>query len=277
MKSLCIILTALTAGTSPVVSQVEPAKSAITAPKAQSGEAAIHSIRTSYETGKYTNFLKELDHQYKEILEKGELGQLAGMRAGFAEDWEEWENKAHLLQKEKKKELIDAMETQEKSPFVAKVLSAALDLADKEHQDAILNIAHLRLKAPNSGKNADENRLIDIDLEYEFKSLHLDLPSSQIENRKEKHCALLMERLDKMVAASENFKDESLKKAVKLYSDRFDDRLSQNWDVIDLSNLINGKAKPKNAVEEKVASILNQYQEKFAELGREFVAQHEEG
>lgn len=277
MNKLLIILTALTGGTVPVFSQLPNTEIIQPVMNAQmSGFEAVEVMRKSFEKGKYDDFLKEMDISYQSVKEQGHLNQLAEMRVGESSQLREFEEKALVLQSEKSKELISAVEDQTESLFVTKVLSAAADLSDQSHQDAIARIASFRAMSPGMGKNVDENRLIDLDLEYEYKSLHLDLPGSSVHEKREKHCALKMEKLQKMLDASSDFQDESLKEAVLIYASNFDDRLAQSWDIADLNALTQGTVKPQNALEEKVAQILHSYQEKFSDMTRQFITEHED-
>jgi len=274
MKNLSLILAALTAGVSPLAVQAVSAPSEIVQPASQDGRQAVASVRESYESGLYAEYLNELESVYQAHLKEGRIEQLAQMREGVKSEWEEWEEEAYALQTVKNAALMDAVKGAESSSLSAKIESAAAPV-DEEHAKAIRQIANLRMMQPGTGKNSDENRLIDLDLEYEFKALHMDLPGSSLEGKKERHLALKMERLDKMRAASEGFQDVSLKNSVALYADGFDNRLASAWDAQDLNDFASGKAKPQNSVEENIAAILKIYQEKFSDLYRKMVAVHE--
>ena len=277
MKGLSIILAALTAGTAPVLPQASSLATAIVQPaQAQrSGQEAVSSVRQVFEKGGYAKFLKGMDDSYRSVKEKGQLDQLIEMRTGSFTELQDWESRAQELQNEKNKELLGAIEDQNKTPFAEKVRSAAANLSNKEQQDAVERLASFRAMAPGTGATDDENRLIDIDLEYEYKALHLDLPGASLAERREKQCVLKMEKLDKMLAASSSFQDASLKNTLETYQGNFDARLAQSWDISDLNFLVNGRQKPANAQEEKVASILTAYQEKFGALTKHYIAEHE--
>ena len=279
MKNLSIIIAALSAGTAPMLSNLPAAdpssiiQPAIQTPK--SGQEAIQTIRQTYDLGGYSEFLNELHDSYTVVNESGRLNSLAETRIGSSPELEEWESRAFELQMEKNEEMLRAVEDQDKTPFVEQVLSAS-KMTDDAHQKAFLEIAKLRSMAPGAGKNNDQNRLIDLDLEYEYKSLHIDLPGAPIADKKEKFCALRMEWLDKLLAAASEFEDASLKETVALYAENFDARLAQSWDATDLNALTNGKRKPTNGLEEKIASILNHYHEKLSEMSKQLLTHHEE-
>jgi hypothetical protein len=149
---------------------------------------------------------------------------------------------------------------------VEKIQSVAANFSSEAQKKAIVQIASYRQMVPGTGKNIDENRLIDIDLEYEFKSLNLDLPNSSPFEKRKQQCVLKMEKLDRMKAASQEFQDSSLKETVSIYAQNFDERLAQSLDVADLNALGNSNRMPADAMEEKVVSILKLYQEKFSEM-----------
>ncbi len=279
MKNLFVFLASIFAGASPLLSQAVPDTTlqAVQPIKTQeSGQEKIDLIRKSYERGEYNPFLNELHRSYEQVKEKGELDQLAASRikSDFLA-WSDWESRANTLMNEKRQALLDAVEGHENTPFVDKVRSAASELPDEERQKAISRIAFFRNAIPGSGKNQDENTLIDLDLEYEYKLLHLYLPEASATEKREKSAALKMEHLDKMIAVASKFEDASLIDTVALYAARFDDALAKSWDSMDLSQLINGKRKPADALEEKVASVLQLYLDKFKDLGQEFMREQE--
>jgi len=279
MKNLMILFAAISAGTAPLLSQLGP-KATETVQLASmdaelSGQEAVGSIRSAYEKGEYAQFLDELNGSYATLEKNGQLKGLADMRSERLPEWQDWEKRALKLQQEKSRALLDAVEGQPMTPFVQKVRSAAKQLSDDTQQKAIDRIVKFRFMAPGTGANEDENRMVDLDLEYEYKSLHLDLPGATASERREKQCALKMEKLDKMVAAAAGFKDDSLKQAVAVYRENFDERLAQSWDIADLNALATGAKKPADATEEKVASLLALYQEKFSELTQQFMSDHE--
>jgi hypothetical protein len=278
MKNLSIFLTALAAAAAPVFPGQEMkalSNSVITMTDTRSGKEAVAGIREGYTQGAYDQVLKELDDFYLELSKNKQLDQLSEMRGGLSPVLGEWEARASALQDERNQKLLEAVADEKKTPFVEKILTASAAITDTKHQKAIDRVASLRAMVPGQGKSADENRLIDLDLEYEAKSLHIDLPGKPASDKREKLIALKMEMVGKMVDASKNFKDVALKEAVELYAENFDARLAQSWDAADLNALANGKRKPANALEEKVSAILILYQEKFNDLSRQFLAENE--
>lgn len=277
MKNLSILLAVLSVGSAPLTG-LEAATPAVkneqsVVEEQQSGAQAIRAIRQGYENGDYNLFLKELDDSYRTALGKNQLTQLIEMREGVFADWAKWDDQARKLQEQKGKELIAAMETEGDSIFKEKVLSVASQSSSEEQEAALFRIATLRQMAPGSGQNSDENQLIDLDLEYEYKSLHISMPGQPLSDQKEKQMVLRMEKAKKMADLSMAFHDASLKKDVAFYLHDLDQRLAQTWDTIDLNALANGREKPANAAEEKVVSILNQYQEKFSDLAKQLIAE----
>jgi hypothetical protein len=278
MKNLSILLAVLSMGATPLIGE-EPSSIdqsiQVTQPEKQLGSFAIAEIRKGYEKGDYDPFLKELDDSYQAVREKNQLTQLIEMRQGLSSDWEKWDDQARRLQEQKGKELIVAVEDEQSSLFRDKVLSVAHSRDNPEQEAALYHIATLRQMAPGTGVNSDENRLIDLDLEYEYKSLQISMPGKSGLDLKEKQMVLRLDKAKKMVDLSMTFQDASLKDEVSLYVQDLDQRLAQTWDMIDLNTFVQGKEKPSNRTEEKVSFILKQYQEKFSDLARQFIAEHE--
>lgn len=229
------------------------------------GKDTVASIRSSYENGEYNSFFKEVDESYKTADLKG-LIEMRNKQVPL-EFQEEWSEKFVILQKEKNQELVAALSEKDSSLFAQKVRSVAADLLTPEQEKALARLNSFISMAPNAGANADENALIQIDLEYEYKLLHADLPGKDAssQERLSQQIALRMEKMDKMVKASKNFQDMQLKACVGIASDTLDARLARNLDGKDLNALLKSKA-PQGATEEKVLDILSSYQGKFADL-----------
>lgn len=278
MKTISTILAAILCSASPLMAQDETTKSAQSEQTAQielrMGKENISVLRTAYQNGEYTQFLKEMDAAYQSALSENQLTGLSDMRVGeFPEmkDAQKWEDTAQELQKEKNHELLSLISDEDDSVFAQKIRSAAATLSSPEQQKAIAQLSLFHLMAPKAGKNADENSLIDLDLEYEFKIIHLNKPLDTSSDLRAKQYVLRMEKMDKAVEASKSFQDSSLKQAVGLSAANFDERLAQNWDVTDLNALAKGKIKPSNDQEEKVASILSAHQAKFNDLFKQYL------
>ncbi len=272
-----MMLAALSIGTAPVLANSFPVIAAsqevrLAAPNQKSGKAAISSLRQTYENGGYEQFLKKLDDSYQAAQEKNQLEALGEMRSGFSPQLQEWEAKGRVLQEEKNRELLAAVLDQKPSSFVEKVRSAAASLSNERQQAAIDRMAMFRQMVPGTGKNSDENLMIALDLEYEYKSTQIDLPGASMDEKRAKQCVLKMEKLDRILQLSKQFQDASLKDDLNVYAEQFDARLAQSWDIADLNGLASGKTKPECALEEKIARILVLYQEKFSDLTQQLVA-----
>lgn len=269
MKAL--ILSSMLLTGSPLLADAPTAKQTVAvAPAMQLGTDLVRQTRADYAAGKYSEFLKEMDKAYAEAKEAGDLVGLIELRAadtptpsaGFIKGYDS-------IQEGKSKELLKAIAGQDNSPFVQKVRSAAAKPASSSEEEALKSLAMLGMKAPGSGKTADENRLIDIDLEYAYKSIHLDslvANGKSITDRKEKQLVLKMARMDQMAAAAASFEDKALKSQVGIIAARFDDRLAKTVDAADLAALARGKVKPSSPLEEKIAAIYTQANEELAQL-----------
>lgn len=223
------------------------------------GKNRITTIRSAYENGKYNGFLSEMDAAFQ----KGDANNLIEMRKKSTpiQVQEEMEKKLLQLQKEKGAALMEVIQDRDDSLIAKKVRASQAHLLTAEQEKALSKLNSFIAMAPNTGANEDENSLISIDLEYEYKMFHANIPTSEAEQ-----IALRMEKMDKMVQASKNFTDSSLKQAVGIAADTLDARLARNLDGLDLNALL--KRKANNETEEKIHSILSLYQEKFSDLMR---------
>ncbi|HSX26699.1 MAG TPA: hypothetical protein VLE89_06805 [Chlamydiales bacterium] len=274
MKSISIILASIFCAASPEL-KAEVGMQKAEMPKAEQisssqfelGTEAIARIRTAYSNGDYDSFLKEMDDSYK-ALPAASLTSFADIRTATPTpiDTQKWEEILFQLQKQKNQELINALPSDDETLFGKKVRNIATDQTTPEQEKALLQLAQYRQMAPLAGKNSDENRLIDLDLEYEYKTVHLDSPTTPIPDRREKQYILRMEKMNQILEASKSFQDESLKEQVQLAAENLDGRLSQSWDATDLKALSKGKIKPEGRTQQKVAAILTSYQDQFNDI-----------
>ncbi len=268
MGSLNSFLAALFCATAPLAStgMVEAKGVEETTPAYQLGKETVSKIRVSYEKGQYDEFLAKMDREYK----AADLDGLIQMRQREipVEFQEKWEQEFTELQKHKNSDLLNAVADSDDSRFAEKVRTLAATIATPEQEKAVSRLHSLVVKAPNTGVNADENQLIEIDLEYEYKLLHAQLPNEEVspQERTEHQIVLRMEKMDRMKEAAKKFQDHSLKQAVGLAASNLDLRLARNLDGADLNQMVKGKVKPANPLEENVLSILSSYQGQFNDL-----------
>lgn len=227
------------------------------------GTEVVQTIRAEYADGSYTEFLKKMDSDYASAKKESALEGLIEIRkeGARAQIHPEFARSYRVIQDTKNQQLADAVKGAPDSPFVRKVKSAAN--ATPAVDDAIFALYG---KAPGSGKNNDENALIDIDLEYYYKGIHLD--SSNANDRREKHMVLEMEKADRMVQAAQSFEDKSLKTAVEKHKATLDERLARNYDLTDLNALALGKIKPSTPAEKEAAAAVSRAQGALADLHR---------
>lgn len=279
MKAVFITLAALVGIGSPIVSQ-ENKEQKISQVKQENqyqlGSQAIEQIRSNYKEGKYKDFLSEMDASYQKAKKNNELEGLIEIRkesANFSFPQEKLANGFEAIQKEKNKNLLEAASAAKDSVFVEKIRSAATPMSDAT-QKALTALAPYRTMAPGTGANSDENQLIEIDLESQYKAIHLDslaAAGQQIPDRKEKHIALEMQRMDQMSEAAKSFQDSKLKSAVAVVASAQDEKLAKVYDMSDLNALAKGRVKPQNDLEEKVASIVANAQSQFSDLNRDLL------
>lgn len=273
MGSINTILAALFCATAPVSSLfVIGADVEMRGSTLKLGKERVSQVRSAYENGMYNEFLKEMDGVYKEA----DLAGLLKMRSSdvpltFQEEWEE---RFSDLQKERNEKLLHAIADLDDSFFAKKVRSLAANFLTPDQEKAVARLNAFIAKSPESGANSDENALIAIDIEYEYKLLHAEYPTSDVspQEREAYLLALRMEKMDKMVEVSKKFEDRSLKQAVSIASSTLDERLARNIDGMELNRLVRDKVKPANETEEKVFGILSLYQAQFSELMKEIDA-----
>lgn len=270
MGHISTILAAILCAGAPLASvEIQEQKVEQSQPTFNLGKEKVSSVRKAYKKGEYTKFLKAMDDSYK----GADLSGLAQMRQKDVPPafQAQWEAKFSGLQKQRNQELLAAVSDKDSSAFASKVRSLASDVSTEPQEKAVAKLNSLIAMAPDAGANVDENALIAIDLEYEYKILHAQMPLSDVspEQMKDNQLALRMEKMDKMVEASKNFQDHSLKQAVGLAAANIDDRLARNIDGMDLNNLVRNQAAPSNDSEEKVFSIISSYQSQFGDLMKE--------
>ena len=267
MGTISTILAALLCATAPVVAvEMTEIKTEQTQFKSTLGKEKISALRAAYENGEYDAFLKEMDNSYKQA----DLSGLIEMRQKPlpADYYTHWEDQFLALQKQKNQELLAALPDNDNSLFAQKVRSLAGQIYTPEQEKSVMRLGSFIAKAPNTGANSDENKLIDIDLEYEYKLIHAAMPTEDTspEQRSDRAIVLRMEKMDKMVKSIKNFHDLSLKQAVGIASAYFDASLARNLDGADLNKLVKSKVKPSNETEERIFAILTSYQGQFSDL-----------
>lgn len=272
MAYISIILASiLTAGSpllTPMTLQAEGQMEQMVAQK-QLGKAKIAQVRASFDKGEYKQFLNELDVSYK----NADLSNLIEVRKKPipTEFQAKWEERFTSLQKERNAQVLLVLPENDNSIFAEKVRTMTAEVSTEPQEKAVSKLNTLIALAPKTGVNEDENKLIDLDLEYEYKLLHAQLPQGHISPSQmdELQLALRMEKMEKMVEASKSFKDHSLKTAVGLAASNLDARLARNLDGVDLNTLIKDKVQPSTEVEEKVLAIMAIYQGHFNDLMKE--------
>src|SRR3990167_2553887 len=273
MKQITSILAALLLAGSPLLAEETTANLAestqVASHSFQLGMKVVEQIRADYLAGKYNDFLQYMEKAYQDAKKENHLEGLAQFRKESSADipLDQFIKKSEVIHQQKEKELLAAIAGSSDSVLAQKVRSSVASISDSFYP-----LNQLRQKAPGAGKNSDENRLIDIDFEYEFKASHLDslaLRGEKIADRKEKHIALAMQKMDKMLAAAKSFTDESAKSMIEQTFKGLDTYLAKRFDLSDLNALANGRIKPSSPLEEKIASILCKTQDKIAELNRD--------
>jgi hypothetical protein len=229
------------------------------------GTETISQIRQDYIDGRYNDFLREMDHSYDEAIDKEHILGLGKMRRG-AVDLNNWSNGVRAIKEETNRELIQAIAGQE-TQFAEKVRN----VATTDDLESLFVVYHQM--QPGTGKNADENALIALDLEYEYKAIHLDQPKTEVSktlDTSDLHYALKMEQMDKILLAAQSFEDATLKNAINQFAQDLDARLARYIDLLDLRRMSHEKA--SEPTESRVAEIMKRHHEKIQELARNYLA-----
>lgn len=283
MNMISILLASLMCAGSPLVAQGSAGQQS-TAIQSESryklGSEAISQIRSNYEEGQYDEFLSEMDESYKEAVEGNQLEGLIELRkeAGtYTIDQDKLIEGFEAIQKQRNNDLLKVVAESKDAVLIEKVQSATADLPSKGQQ-ALLELSSYRTKAPGTGLNADENKLIEIDLEYHYKAIHLDslvAMGQEIPDRAEKQIALQMEHMGRLMAAAQDFQDQDVKQTVLDAFEIHNQRLAKSYDANDLNSLAKGKVKPQTGEEEKIASIIATAHGKFSDLNRDLLNEQE--
>jgi hypothetical protein len=281
MKKICAILgLALCVGGAAfaVERNVEPMQQTVSSTaQPETGPEVIAVLRAGYAEGSFNSFLDGLEGDYRDLEKSGRLQEFAEMRQAPEPDSQlkdlatHYEVLAGTLLKQRNIELKEVCKGQEEAIACKRVQSATSEL-DLEQQEAMRYLANLRFKTPEQATNDDERKLIEIDLAYEFKLVHLDAQrlSGEETTLDQKQIVLGMDKIEKMQDVSKGFSDQALKKKVDLAAKGFDAWQSKG---LDMRELAAAAKKPSGDLERKIGSVLSSYKAKKDDLyQKEFLA-----
>ncbi len=247
----------------------------------ETGSEVMTLLRADYAKGVFNSFLDELEGDYKELKKNGRLEEFAEMRQTPEADAQlknlasHYETLAKTLLQQRNVELKELCKGQEAGLAYKRVQSATTEL-DALRQDAMRYLSNLRFITPEQAANSDERKLVEIDLAYEFKLVHLDAQrlSGDDADLDQKQVVLGMDKLAKMQDAAKGFSDLDLKKKVDLAAEGFDSLQAKGWDM---RQLVAASKKPSGDLERKIGSILTSYNSKKDDLyQKEFLAKLDE-
>jgi hypothetical protein len=282
MKSISLILAALLCSTSPLLADDrsnEIVSTQVQEAKLSMGTDFVQAVRVQYANGDYFAFLQQMGDDYSAAKDKKSLDGLIEIRkedaliaSSYAQkDVDHWNEMARSWMQERNSDLLKAVEGLDDLMIAQKVQSVVKE-TDPKLEEAANYLFDLRKLSPGEGRNADENRLIDLNLELEYKQIHLNalvMNERSILAQHEKQLALQMEHMDQLLAISQDFQDQEIKENVALIANTFDARYAKSVDLRDLKDLGRGKIVPSNETEKKVASIVSSYAGKFTDLVKE--------
>jgi hypothetical protein len=242
----------------------------------------IQLVRSQYLNGDYQKFLQQMEKDYQRAKKDDALEGLIAMRkedaaiaSSHSATSDHWHQVAQSWTQERNKELLKLIDSQDTSALAQKIRSVTQAL-DPAVEETLAYFSHLKSLVPGEGRNADENFLIENDLELEYKQIHFDSISSLdrwLPDNQEKRLALRLEAADKILAASQHFEDKDLKAKVETLSQFMDTYYSRQIDLKDLHKLATGVLAPTNDLEKKAAAILSAYEGKFSNLTKEILEQ----
>lgn len=189
------------------------------------GRDAVEQVRKDYEAGLYDSFLADETANFEEVKVSGALKEFAALR-GLSEK--------SSVQEKQIEDLVEKIDPQD-TLFVEKLRFVKGESFTEEEHQSFKRLKGLRNLLPGEGKTELENKLIDLDVEYEYKMVHVS--STSKENVRKKLAALHMEHIDKMTLLAKAFQEDSLEKTVEVYRSSMDKRLSLAWDESDLAKL----------------------------------------
>lgn len=243
-----------------------PSKMEVSISSFQLGSDIVDQVRNDYKNGKYTKFLSQMDEAFKKAKDKEEMEGLISLRKENSKVTlsQNFIHSYETIQQEKAKDLLNLVSDSKDSQFIKKIQSAVSPLTADEKR-----ILDFHNKVPSPQYSNEENRLIEIELEYYYKVIHFDSQHSNDKMKKEKMIALNMEKMDRMVEVSKSFNDRNLKNSVENAAKLMDQRLAKTYDMNDLSAMARGKIKPTTPLEQKVAASVALSQDKLAKLHRD--------
>jgi len=285
MKSISLCLAALLSAGSPLV-----AEDLAASPKTEQRETLkstnlslskdyLNTIHSHYEHGEYQEFLEQMDQAYLRAKQDGALEGLIAIRkeeALIAKEQEKtnekWDQLFRSWEKERNNELLKLIGNDETSVLAQKIRSVAKPL-DPVFQETLSYFSQLRNLELGQGKNADENLLIEKDLELEYKKGHFSsllATGNWTPDYREKLVALHFDFADQLLKDSKEFQDKDLQKKVNILTSALNDYYERKLNAEDLQRLTLGAIPPGTDLEEKAAAILAAYAEKFSEETRAF-------
>lgn len=264
MKRSLLLLTALLGAGSMIPGDVPLVTRILEATEHKMGADTVRSTRNAYQRGEYASLLKEIDNDYNQ--HRNELGGLIQTRPGPSQNTPSQPSPVADLLAERNAQLREAIAGQPHQIITLQVEALLAAPLNEAELSAWNRFSSFRLLAPGTGSSAEENQLIDLDLEYEYKALHLELIAPEGANRQELSLALALEHLEKIGLVAATFEDAALKADAQRIADTFEAMQARALDRSALRDLALGKRAPANDLEAKVASILVSFEQKRADL-----------
>ncbi|MDN3508996.1 MAG: hypothetical protein P0S93_03090 [Candidatus Neptunochlamydia sp.] len=277
MKKFLLVPFLATALTFPLVgdetlAQSEPVQSEhIASPE----QKMIDEVLTDYRTGCYNNFLRKTDDEYRETEKKWKNNKLLEQQkklSSMTHDYEvdktdEFKQKIAALHHAQDQELIEVALNHPNEKISREVRDMIFFCPNKQEEGSIRFIHNLALKLKGDGVTPIENKLIQIDTEFWFKSLSLEIANTQSkmdeETFQKRYLVLQLEKIKQM---SEACKGDLVDVKIKSFVDTASTVLPKVYASAStrkhLMALGKGEIAPQTPAEKELQAVMVKYLEK---------------
>jgi len=262
------------------LAQSEPAQSEqIASPE----QKMIDEVLADYQAGKYNNFLKKSDDDYREAEKKWKNNDLLEQRkklSSMVHDYgidktDEFKQKIAALHHAQDQELMEVALNHPNEKISREVRDMVFFCPNKQEEESIEFIHNLGLKFKGDGATPIENKLIQIDTEFWLKSLSLEIANAQSkmdeETFQKRYLVLQVEKIKQM---SEACKGDLVDVKIKCFVDTASAVLPKVYASSStrkhLTALGKGKITPQTPTEKELQSIMVKYLEKEEALTQKF-------
>ncbi len=240
------------------------------------GNQWSQDIATSYKEGDYQKFLNDLDADYQNHKKNWKFDDLLENRKKIADVTKQFESspainekdlelqeKVNLLKEKRNRKLMKLCTSNPHEEISQTIRNTIFFTLSEKEEQSLSFVNQLETKFKGEGKSPLENKLIDLDIEYWLKGLHLGtkIATDKLtpEDYARKLLVLKLEKLKRMEEICQN--DEELREHFTTVRSVLPRLQGAKYDENILKGLGKGKIEPKNDVEKKVKVIMTTYLE----------------